>query len=157
MMLVKTLVISLMLIIGYGFLFLPALLIWAVANKVILRNAIARVKHKKTVRLATLFVLIAIELGCLFYINAHPFVVYDKTTISDELAEKVLTYVHSDPERFLVEDFAGYRLSEVTFKFKEEISIVNGNGAQINYSISSIPYGENHWTFFVEDNELSWR
>lgn len=148
--------IALLMIIGYGFLFLPAFLTWVLVNVVIFRNAIAKARRKNTIWLASLFVLIGIELGCLFYINAHPFVVYDKTVISDETAEKILTYVHNRPERFRVENFADFRLSDVTFKFKAEIFIANVNDGLIVYDISSVPLGWNHWYFKInENNEIS--
>lgn len=155
-MLLKTLVFAMMLIMMYAILFLPAFLMWFLVNIAIFRNAIAKAKHKKTIWFATLFAFIGIELGCLFYINAHPFVVYDKTTISDETAEKVLTYVHSRPERFVVENFGGFKLSNLSFKFKEEIFIVGGNVEMITYDIASIPLGWNHWSFKLdENNEIS--
>lgn len=96
-----------MLIMLYGLLFLPAFFTWFLLNTAIFRNAIAKAKRKKAIWIGTLFALIGIELGCLFYINAHPFVVYDKTEISDATAEKVLTYVRSHPDEFKVENFGG--------------------------------------------------
>lgn len=134
---------------GYVILLLPTLLLWIFVNKILLRKI--KAGFKKAVWLATLFILTGIEFAGLAYINAHPILEYDKTKISGETAEKLLNYVHSNPDSYRVENFAGFRLSDVTFKFKEAIFIINGDETQLCYSVQSVPFGENHWTFFVDE------
>jgi hypothetical protein len=154
MMAFNVLVLVLLLLFIYSLLFSPALLLWFGINKLLLQKKITKAKARKTVWLASLFLLVGLEFACLFYINAHPFFQYDAAVISEETAEKVLKYVHEHPERFKVDDFAGFDLSKITFRFREEIFIVNGNADQISYSVQALPIGEEHYPFFrVNEND----
>lgn len=156
MIVVKFLFLPLMFIIMYFIILIPILLLWLAVNKLILQKAITSLKTKKIVWFTSLVMLVGIEFACLFYINAHPRVEYDTMTISDETAERILTYVHEHPEKFEVEDFGGFDISKVTFKYKEEIFLVNGDPSQISYSVQAIPIGEEHYPFFRmdENNKL---
>lgn len=88
-------------------------------------------------------------LKCLLYNSEGRFDYILTALLAEMTAEKVLSYVHSHPDRFRVENFGGFRLSDITFKYKEEILLVNGNRTDIGYKLDSIPIGENHWIFFV--------
>ncbi len=155
MIIIRFLVMFLFMAFLYFLLLSPALWIWLIL-KAVFKKAIAKIRYKKTVLTAALIIMVGIELGGLFYMNAHPFVHYDKTAIPTETAEKVLTYVIDHPEKFRAENFGGFKIGKVTFKSRLQLFIVNDDASRICCDLSALPIGWNHWYFDVtENNEVT--
>ena len=139
----------------YTLLLVPALLSWFLTNRFIIKKAVSKVHLRRAVSILLLVLLMGIEIGCFIHVSANPRVVYDSAVISDETAQKISAYVQEHPETFKVEDIGWLKLSTITFMYKAEIYLVNDMPSTIGYKVQALPFGENHWTFSVQDNTIT--